>query len=65
MTSLISYLLSLATNIGITSSSPLADEGAWRILEQFLSTDMTYPDMEEAFSSYLRDRYCSEDWKDA
>jgi hypothetical protein len=41
------------------------DEGAWRILEQFLSTDMTYPDMEEAFSSYLGDRYCLEDWKDA
>lgn len=56
---------SLATNTGITSLSSLADEGAWRILEQFLSTNMTYPDMEEALSSYLGDRYCPDDWKAA
>jgi hypothetical protein len=26
---------------------------------------MTYPQMEEEFSSYLSDRYCVDDWKDA
>ncbi|KAG0698733.1 hypothetical protein DFH29DRAFT_1002583 [Suillus ampliporus] len=44
---------------------PLADEGAWRILEQFLTTDVTYPQMEEAFSVYLGGRYIADDWKDA
>ncbi|KAG1793682.1 uncharacterized protein HD556DRAFT_1308521 [Suillus plorans] len=33
--------------------APLADERAWRILEEFLTTDMTYPQMEETFLSYL------------
>jgi hypothetical protein len=54
------------TNTGTTSSSPLADGGAWRILEQLLSTDMTYPDtMEEALLLYLGDRYFPDDWKNA
>ncbi|KIK33997.1 hypothetical protein CY34DRAFT_18019 [Suillus luteus UH-Slu-Lm8-n1] len=26
---------------------------------------MTYPQMEEEFISYLGDRYCADDWKDA
>lgn len=26
---------------------------------------MTYPQMEEDFLSYLGDRYCADDWKDA
>ncbi|KAG0698589.1 hypothetical protein DFH29DRAFT_1002676 [Suillus ampliporus] len=47
------------------TSSPLVDEGAWRILEQFLTTDMTFPEMEDAFSSYLGDQYSADDWKDA
>jgi len=59
------YSDSLATNTGITSSSSLADEGAWSILAQFLSTDMTFPLMEEALASYLGARYCPDDWKDA
>lgn len=33
--------------------SPLTDSGTWDILEQYLTTDMTYPQMEEAFSAYL------------
>ncbi|KAG2737355.1 hypothetical protein P692DRAFT_20883658 [Suillus brevipes Sb2] len=48
-----------------TAPSPLADQGTWSILEQFLTTDMTYPQMEESFSSYLGDRYVADDWKDA
>ncbi|KAG1889783.1 uncharacterized protein F5891DRAFT_1198371 [Suillus fuscotomentosus] len=49
----------------LAASSPKADEGAWRILETFLMTDTTYPQTEEAFVSYLGDRYSAEDWKDA
>lgn len=48
-----------------TGTSPLEDEGAWRILFQYLTTEMTYPQMEEDFISYLGDRYCMDDWKDA
>ncbi|KAG1738150.1 uncharacterized protein EDB91DRAFT_1082901 [Suillus paluster] len=47
------------------SKSPLEDEGAWHILFQYLTTEMTYPQMEEKFISYLGDRYCVNDWKDA
>ncbi|KAG1809292.1 uncharacterized protein BJ212DRAFT_1302541 [Suillus subaureus] len=36
-----------------SQTAPLADEGAWRILEDYLTTSMTYPQMEEAFQSYL------------
>ncbi|KAG1729540.1 hypothetical protein EDD22DRAFT_853119 [Suillus occidentalis] len=49
----------------LVAPSPKADEGAWRILETFLTTDATYPQTEEAFMSYLGDRYSAEDWKDA
>ncbi|KAG1740430.1 uncharacterized protein EDB91DRAFT_1248311 [Suillus paluster] len=45
--------------------SPLADHGAWHILEQYLTTNMTYPQIEVSFSSYLGDRYNGDDWKDA
>ncbi|KAG1823890.1 uncharacterized protein BJ212DRAFT_1296412 [Suillus subaureus] len=45
--------------------SPLVDEGAWHILFQYLTTEMTYPQMEEEFLSDLGDRYCADDWKDA
>lgn len=45
--------------------SPLADPAAWEILEQYLTTDMTYPQMEQAFSAYLGNRYVADDWKDA
>ncbi|KAG1875896.1 hypothetical protein C8R48DRAFT_768751 [Suillus tomentosus] len=45
--------------------SPLTDSGAWDILEQYLTTDMTYPQMEEAFSAYLGNQYIANDWKDA
>ncbi|KAG2052326.1 hypothetical protein BDR06DRAFT_973112 [Suillus hirtellus] len=44
---------------------PLTDSGAWDILEQYLTTDMMYPQMEEAFSAYLGNRYIMSDWKDA
>ncbi|KAG2364694.1 hypothetical protein BDR07DRAFT_1482164 [Suillus spraguei] len=46
-------------------TAPLADERAWRILEEFLTTDMTYPLMEEAFLSYLGNQYSEDDWKES
>ncbi|KAG1809890.1 uncharacterized protein HD556DRAFT_1302308 [Suillus plorans] len=45
--------------------APLADGGTWEILEKYLTMDMTYPQLEEAFSAYLGDRYIFDDWKDA
>ncbi|KAG1865675.1 hypothetical protein C8R48DRAFT_772675 [Suillus tomentosus] len=50
---------------GDCQPAPLADAGAWEILEKYLATDMTYPQLEEAFSAYLGDRYIFDDWKDA
>ncbi|KAG1872153.1 hypothetical protein F4604DRAFT_1925747 [Suillus subluteus] len=44
--------------------SPLADRGAWRILVQFLKTEMSYGEMDEKLSSYLGNRYSADDWKD-
>ncbi|KAG2747122.1 hypothetical protein P692DRAFT_20739742 [Suillus brevipes Sb2] len=46
-------------------TAPLADKRAWAILEQFLTTDMTYAQMEEALSSYLGNRYSPNDWKES
>jgi hypothetical protein len=34
-------------------------------MEDFLTTDMTYPKMEENFSSYLGDQYAEDEWKEA
>lgn len=48
-----------------SQKAPLADERAWKFLEQFLTTDMTYSQMEEALLSYLGDRYSADDWKEA
>ncbi|KAG2151042.1 uncharacterized protein EDB93DRAFT_1249538 [Suillus bovinus] len=45
--------------------SPLADPAAWEILEQYLTTDMTYPQMEQVFSAYLGNQYVADDWNDA
>jgi hypothetical protein len=45
-------------------SSPLADRGAWRILAQFLKTEMSYGEMEEKLSLYLGNQYSADDWKD-
>ncbi|KAG1822600.1 uncharacterized protein BJ212DRAFT_1477019 [Suillus subaureus] len=36
-----------------SQTAPLVDEHTWRILDKFLMTNMTYPQMEEAFLVYL------------
>jgi hypothetical protein len=48
-----------------TAPSPQEDVNAWRILERFLTTDITYPQTEDAFLSYLGNQYTPDDWKDA
>ncbi|KAG1866330.1 hypothetical protein C8R48DRAFT_772429 [Suillus tomentosus] len=48
-----------------TVPSPWEDVNAWRILEWFLTTDITYPETEDVFSSYLGDQYSPDDWKNA
>lgn len=61
------FSLMLVYDIGNcrTAPSPREDVNAWRILERFLTTDITYPQTEDAFLSYLGDRYTPDDWKDA
>ncbi|KAG1895080.1 uncharacterized protein F5891DRAFT_984535 [Suillus fuscotomentosus] len=48
-----------------TAPSPREDVNAWHILERFLTTEMTYPEMDDALLSYLGDQYSPDDWKDA
>ncbi|KAG1803961.1 uncharacterized protein BJ212DRAFT_1486921 [Suillus subaureus] len=50
---------------GTRAPSLLADHGTWHILEQYLTTEMTYPQMEAAFASYLGNQYNTDDWKEA
>ncbi|KAG2129750.1 hypothetical protein DEU56DRAFT_915012 [Suillus clintonianus] len=40
----------------------LCDRHAWGILRQFLTTNMTMPEMDDALASYLGDRYFADDW---
>ena len=49
----------------VDRKSPLQDQRAWNIMEEFLITSMTYPDMEEKLASHLGSRYREEDWADA
>jgi hypothetical protein len=62
---IMSSIFSYADNTGTRVPSPLADHSAWRILQQYLTTSMTYPQMEAAFSLYLGDQHNTDDWKDA
>ncbi|KAG1743673.1 uncharacterized protein EDB91DRAFT_1081055 [Suillus paluster] len=46
-------------------SDPLQDEAAWDILEEYLTSDMNFPQMEVKLVSHLGSRYCEEDWMEA
>ncbi|KAG2071689.1 hypothetical protein BDR04DRAFT_1117521 [Suillus decipiens] len=48
-------------------SRPLAmqDPGTWAILEHFLTTDLTYSNMEDEFSAYLSNCHHLLEWMDA
>ncbi|KAG2746207.1 hypothetical protein P692DRAFT_20738667 [Suillus brevipes Sb2] len=55
-----------------TAPSALMDNHAWEFMVQFLTTAMTYPEMEDAFfanegvsTAYLGDRYSPDDWAEA
>ncbi|KAG2109826.1 hypothetical protein DEU56DRAFT_920264 [Suillus clintonianus] len=48
-----------------TAPSALTDNRAWAFMEQFLTTTMTYSEMEDAFYTYLGDRYSPDDWAEA
>ncbi|KAG1858586.1 hypothetical protein C8R48DRAFT_775023 [Suillus tomentosus] len=47
---------------GAQTIPALCDRHAWGILRQFLTTNMTMPQMDDALTSYLGDRYFAEDW---
>ncbi|KAG2352037.1 hypothetical protein BDR07DRAFT_1384917 [Suillus spraguei] len=48
-----------------TVPSALMDHHAWQFMEQFLTTTMTYPEMENMFFVYLGNRYSPDDWAEA
>ncbi|KAG2101543.1 hypothetical protein BD769DRAFT_1393800 [Suillus cothurnatus] len=48
-----------------TALSALMDNRAWGFMEQFLTTAMTYPEMEDTFFAYLGDRYSPDEWAEA
>jgi hypothetical protein len=46
-------------------SMTLQDPAAWDIWERFLTTDLTYGQMEEDFGQYLGSRHCLLKWTEA
>ncbi|KAG2366129.1 hypothetical protein BDR07DRAFT_1480539 [Suillus spraguei] len=48
-----------------TAPSALMDNHAWGFMEQFLMIMMMYPEMEDAFFTYLGDQYSPDDWAEA
>ncbi|KAG2048682.1 hypothetical protein BDR06DRAFT_1071144 [Suillus hirtellus] len=42
--------------------SALYDNGAWTILQQFLTTSMSLSEMDDTLVAYLGDRYSADDW---
>jgi hypothetical protein len=49
----------------IASSEPLKDVAAWRILKEFLDTDMGFGQMQAKLEAHLGSRYREEDWAEA
>ncbi|KAG1843215.1 hypothetical protein C8R48DRAFT_678776 [Suillus tomentosus] len=45
--------------------TPLQDETAWNIMEEYLTTDMSFPQMEAKFMSHLGTQYVEADWAEA
>ncbi|KAG2038738.1 hypothetical protein BDR03DRAFT_981276 [Suillus americanus] len=50
--------------VRIEAPSPLQDPAAWAFFERYLTTDLTYGEMEDQFHAYLGDRHRLDDWKD-
>jgi len=55
-------VLNIVTHEPDTGNQALCDNGAWDILEQFLTTSMWLPEMDDALVTYLGDRYSPDDW---
>ncbi|KAG1785181.1 uncharacterized protein HD556DRAFT_1314446 [Suillus plorans] len=51
-----------AKHVRVEALSALQDPGAWAILERFLTTDLTFGDMEDKFHAYLGDRHRPLEW---
>ncbi|KAG2031209.1 hypothetical protein BDR03DRAFT_1016296 [Suillus americanus] len=51
--------------VRIEAPSPLQDPGAWAFFECYLTTDLTYGEMEDQFHAYLGNRHRLDNWKDA
>jgi hypothetical protein len=51
--------------LAIASLEPLKDVAAWRILKEFLDTDMTFGQMQAKLVAHLGSRYREEDWAEA
>ncbi|KAG2067229.1 hypothetical protein BDR04DRAFT_1120628 [Suillus decipiens] len=48
-----------------TAPSVLMNNRAWGFMEQFLTTAMMYPEMEDVFFAYLGDQYSPHEWVEA
>jgi hypothetical protein len=48
-----------------TVDSPFSNHGAWDILHQFTSSDMTLPQAEEKLLAHLGNHYKDADWRPA
>ncbi|KAG1817550.1 uncharacterized protein BJ212DRAFT_1299100 [Suillus subaureus] len=48
-----------------TLSYPLQDKAAWDILEEYLTSEMNFPQMEAKLVSHLGSQYHEEDWTEA
>ncbi|KAG1900032.1 uncharacterized protein F5891DRAFT_1189123 [Suillus fuscotomentosus] len=46
----------------LQGNQALCDNGAWDILEKFLTTSMLFSEMNDALEAYLGDRYSEDDW---
>jgi hypothetical protein len=62
-----SFINDQASEDGQTSASsdPLQDEAAWDILEEYLTSDTSFPQTETKLISHLGSRYREEDWTEA
>ncbi|KAG1719027.1 hypothetical protein EDD22DRAFT_855130 [Suillus occidentalis] len=47
------------------SSDPLQDEASWDILEEYLTSEMSFPQLEAKLLSHLGSRYHEADWAEA
>ncbi|KAG1858604.1 hypothetical protein C8R48DRAFT_674190 [Suillus tomentosus] len=52
-------------HLASASSDPLKDVAAWRILKEFLDTDMSFGEMQVRLVAHLGSRYREEDWAEA